>query len=90
MQKSVGYTDREIQSISLDEYNQIAQMEILSIEIFGALEDEADLFPTPDQVTYYDEVLDPKTFCCYSGADKNSLRAGEILAEKYLEMYREV
>ncbi|MBO7303744.1 MAG: hypothetical protein J6V09_00780 [Clostridia bacterium] len=29
---SVGYTEREIQSISLDEYNQIAQMEILSIE----------------------------------------------------------
>ena len=73
-------------AVSLVLTSEFSDLEILSVEIFGAVEDEADLFPTPDQVAYYEEVVEPKKFTCYRGVCKDSMRAGEILAEKFLEI----
>ena len=70
---SVGYTDREIQSISLDEYNQIAQMEILSIE-------KDDYYIKTVTVENEDGTVLPKI--------KISENVGKITTPHYKKLYR--
>lgn len=72
-------------SFSIVVNSDFAALELLSIDIYGAVEDGADLFPTPNAVTVGEEILPSHHFTAYCADSEDGLGAGRILAEKYAE-----
>ena len=62
-----------------------ANIDIPAIDIYGAIEDGVDLFPTPNAVTLGQAKLAPSCFAAYCADCPEGLGAGKLLAEKFLE-----
>lgn len=71
------------QELSIVLCSDFATLELLSLDIYGAVEDGVDLFPTPDAVSLGEGVLPAEHFstCCADSPD--GIRAAQILCEKF-------
>ncbi len=78
-----GFLSDKLSLILLGDFSDI---EVKSIRIFGAIEENADIFPIPQKAEYSDEVVAASVFSSYSADAEEGLRAGKILAEKFLEI----
>lgn len=70
-------------SIVLD--SDFANIDLTSVDIYGALEDGFDLFPTPNTLVPGGTALLPDHFAAYCSDCPEGLGAGKLLAEKFLE-----
>ena len=63
-----------------------SDLNIESVELYGALFEPCDIFPTPDEVTFGDELIDASLFDSFCADSDEGLLAGRILAEKLFEI----
>lgn len=64
-----------------------SDVEVLSVELYGAVEDNKPwLFPTPNEVEAGDNALPVSAFKTYSADDADGICAGELLADKFGEI----
>ncbi|MBQ9985299.1 MAG: family 20 glycosylhydrolase [Oscillospiraceae bacterium] len=78
-----GFLSDELSIILLGDFSDI---EVRSIRLFGAMEENADVFPIPDKAEYGDEIIPVSVFSSYSAECEVGLLAGKVLAEKFLEI----
>lgn len=65
--------------------SDFANIDLTALDIYGALEDGVDLFPTPNAVTLGEGLLPASHFTAYCGDCDEGLQAGKLLAEKFFE-----
>ena len=56
-----------------------------NLDIYGAVEDDVDLFPIPKMAKATGEVIPAAAFRSYSADSDAGMQAGAVLAEKFLE-----
>lgn len=78
-----GFLSDKLSIILLGDFSDI---EVRSIKIFGAMEENADLFPIPGKAEYGDEIIPASVFFAYSADCEDGLSAGKVLAEKFFEI----
>jgi len=84
--KSVELEAGEVcDALTLVLWADFSNIEVLSVDFYGAVEDGLDLFPTPNAVTVGGSTVPADRFsgCCTDSPEGQ--RAAEILAEKYAE-----
>ena len=62
-----------------------SSLQLEKIELFGALEETPDLFPTPNAITCTGETIPLTAFTGVCADNTDSTRAAEILCEKFRE-----
>ena len=65
--------------------SNFANIDLPAIDIYGALEDGVDLFPTPNAVTLGEDKLPASHFATYCAECPEGIGAGKLLAEKFFE-----
>ena len=78
-----GFFSDKLSVILLGDFSDI---EVKTIKLFGATRENADLFPIPQKAEYSEKIIPAGVFSSYSADSESGLRAGKILAEKYLEI----
>ena len=67
-------------------FADFSDIEILSINLYGALCERADIFPIPKSAEYGDKKIPVSVFLSYSADCEDGLRAGKVLAEKFFDI----
>ncbi|MBE6610132.1 MAG: hypothetical protein E7634_05655 [Ruminococcaceae bacterium] len=60
-------------------------VEVLCMDVYGAVEDGIDIFPVPQKASVTGYVIPAEEFYSFSADSADGRRAGSILAEKFLE-----
>ena len=63
-----------------------SDLEIESVELYGATLDGCDVFPTPNEAEIRDELIDASLFDSFCSESDEGILAGRILAEKLFEI----
>ena len=63
-----------------------SDLEIESVELYGATLDGCDVFPTPNEAEIRDELIDASLFGSFCSESDEGILAGRILAEKFFEI----
>lgn len=63
-----------------------SDMEICSVQLYGALMEGADLFPTPVQASVGEELVPIANFTGYASDCAAGMQAGKVLAERFQEI----
>lgn len=63
-----------------------SDLEIESVELYGATLDGFDVFPTPNEAEIRDELIDASLFDSFCSESDEGILAGRILAEKLFEI----
>lgn len=74
-----------LDSFSIVLESDFANIDISALDIYGAVEDGVDLFPTPNAVTLGDKTLPATHFTAYCADSPEGAQAGRLLAEKFEE-----
>ena len=77
-----GFLSDKFSIVLLGDFSDI---EVGSIKIFGAIKEAADIFPIPKKAEYGDKLITANVFSTYSSDCEEGMRAGAVLAEKFLE-----
>lgn len=65
--------------------SDFANIDLTYLDIYGALEDAVDLFPTPNEISLGDAKLPATGFSTYCADCDAGLTAGKLLGEKFAE-----
>jgi len=65
--------------------SDFANIDLNYLDIYGAVEDGVDLFPTPNAVTIGQDKVPASHYSAYCTDCADALNAGKLLAEKFLE-----
>ena len=77
-----SFTDK----LTLCLQSDFSDIEVLSVKLYGALDDEKDIFPTPDSISFKGKNVSASTFDSYCTDNAIAEKAGKVLFEKYLEL----
>lgn len=78
-----GFLTDKFSVILLGDFSDI---EVSSVKIYGALKENADVFPVPKLAEYSDEIIPASVFSSYSADSDEGILAGKVLSEKFFEI----